>query len=113
MSKTRKEEIDYEGIEERIKIKELTVEVDTPEGIVSFLQKRNGIYNFDFRNRYSVTDLVNCHHTHSTAHSINDNSFPFLSPSWSDISLSVSHSTASEQYFHPILHVTISIVHSL
>lgn len=60
MSKTRKEEIDYEGIEERIKIKELTVEVDTPEGIVSFLQKRNGIYNFDFRNRYSVTDLVNC-----------------------------------------------------
>ena len=60
MSKTRKEEIDYEGIEERIKIKELTVEVDTPEGIVSFLQKRNGIYNFDFKNRYSVTDLVNC-----------------------------------------------------
>ena len=60
MSKTRKEEIDYEGIEERIKIKELTVEVDTPAGIVSFLQKRNGIYNFDFRNRYSVTDLVNC-----------------------------------------------------
>ena len=60
MSKTRKEEIDYEGIEKRIKIKELTVEVDTPEGIVSFLQKRNGIYNFDFKNRYSVTDLVNC-----------------------------------------------------
>ena len=60
MSKTRKEEIDYEGIEERIKIKELTVEVDTPAGIVSFLQKRNGIYNFDFKNRYSVTDLVNC-----------------------------------------------------
>jgi len=60
MSKTRKEEIDYEGIEKRIKIKELTVEVDTPAGIVSFLQKRNGIYNFDFRNRYSVTDLVNC-----------------------------------------------------
>ena len=60
MSKTQKEEIDYEGIEERIKIKELTVEVDTPAGIVSFLQKRNGIYNFDFRNRYSVTDLVNC-----------------------------------------------------
>ena len=60
MSKTRKEEIDYEGIEKRIKIKELTVEVDTPAGIVSFLQKRNGVYNFDFRNRYSVTDLVNC-----------------------------------------------------
>ena len=60
MSKTQKEEIDYEGIEERIKIKELTVEVDTPAGIVSFLQKRNGIYNFDFKNRYSVTDLVNC-----------------------------------------------------
>jgi len=60
MLRTEKDEIDYEGVEKRIKVKELTNEIDTPEGIVSFLEKRNGVYNFDFKNRYSVTELVHC-----------------------------------------------------
>jgi len=35
-------------------------EIDTPVGIVNFLEKRNGIANFDSKSRYSVTDLVSC-----------------------------------------------------
>ena len=50
MSKIKETEIDYEEIERRIEVKELTNEIDTPDGIVSFLEKRNGIHNFDFRN---------------------------------------------------------------
>jgi len=38
----------------------VTEEIDTPEGIVNFLQKRNGLYSKDFKSRYSVTDLVGC-----------------------------------------------------
>ena len=60
MSKIKETEIDYEEVERRIEVKELTNEIDTPDGIVSFLEKRNGIHNFDFRNRYSVLDLVHC-----------------------------------------------------
>ena len=60
MSKIKETEIDYEEVERRIEVKELTNEIDTPDGIVSFLEKRNGIHNFDFRNRYSVTELVHC-----------------------------------------------------
>ena len=60
MLRTEKNEIDYEGVEKRIKVKELTNKINTPEGIVSFLEKRNGVYNFDFKNRYSVTELVHC-----------------------------------------------------
>ena len=52
MSRIKEKEIDYEAVEKRIEVKELTNEIDTPEGIVSFLEKRNGINNFDFRNRY-------------------------------------------------------------
>src|SRR3989442_4731495 len=37
-----------------------TLEVDTPQGIVNFLQKRNGIPYKVAKNRYSVTDLVGC-----------------------------------------------------
>ena len=37
-----------------------TEEIDTPEGIVNFLQKRNGIVNYDYKGRYSVTDIVAC-----------------------------------------------------
>ena len=60
MSKIKEQEIDYEEVEKRIKVKELTNKIDTPEGIVSFLEKKNGIHNFDSRNRYSVLDLVHC-----------------------------------------------------
>ena len=37
-----------------------TEEIDTPEGIVNFLQKRNGLINYDYKGRYSVTDIVAC-----------------------------------------------------
>ena len=39
----------------------LTEEIDTPEGIVNFLQKKNGLYSKDYASRYSVTELVGCH----------------------------------------------------
>jgi CRISPR/Cas system-associated exonuclease Cas4 (RecB family) len=39
---------------------ELGTEIDTPEGIVNFLQKRNGMPYKVAKNRYSVTDLVGC-----------------------------------------------------
>ncbi len=42
------------------KIPSLTEEIDTPEGIVNFLQKRNGLYSKDYTSRYSVTELVGC-----------------------------------------------------
>ena len=35
-------------------------EVDTPQGIVDFLQKRNGLYSKDYESRFSVTELVGC-----------------------------------------------------
>jgi len=38
----------------------LTQEIDTPEGIVNFLQKRNGVFTKDWKSRYSVTELVGC-----------------------------------------------------
>ena len=37
-----------------------TEEIDTPEGIMNFLQKRNGQYTKDYKSRYSVTELVGC-----------------------------------------------------
>jgi len=40
--------------------KQLTEEIDAPEGIVNFLQKRNGLYSKDYTSRYSVTELVAC-----------------------------------------------------
>ena len=39
----------------------LTEEIDTPEGIVNFLQKKNGLYPKNYASRYSVTELVGCH----------------------------------------------------
>ena len=42
------------------KVENLTEEIDTPEGIVNFLQKRNGLYAKDYTSRYSVTELVGC-----------------------------------------------------
>jgi len=42
------------------KINSLTEEIDAPEGIVNFLQKRNGLYSKDYTSRYSVTELVGC-----------------------------------------------------
>ena len=42
------------------KITSLTEEIDAPEGIVNFLQKRNGLYSKDYTSRYSVTELVGC-----------------------------------------------------
>jgi len=42
------------------KLQELAEEIDTPEGIVNFLQKRNGISNYETKSRYSVTDIVGC-----------------------------------------------------
>ncbi len=42
------------------KVKSLTEEIDTPEGIVNFLQKRNGLFSKDYTSRYSVTELVGC-----------------------------------------------------
>ena len=41
-------------------IPNLTEEIDAPEGIVNFLQKRNGLYSKDYTSRYSVTELVGC-----------------------------------------------------
>src|SRR2546422_5441022 len=35
-------------------------EIDVPEGIINFLQKRNGMGYKVAKNRYSVTDLVGC-----------------------------------------------------
>ena len=52
--------VNYEEVEKRIEVREQTNEIDTPKGIVDFLEKKNGIFNFDFKNRYSVTELVNC-----------------------------------------------------
>ena len=31
---------------------ETTQEIDTPQGIVNFLQKRHGLYNFEQKRRY-------------------------------------------------------------
>ena len=42
------------------KVELLTEEIDAPEGIVNFLQKRNGLYSKDYTSRYSVTELVGC-----------------------------------------------------
>ncbi|KFM14393.1 CRISPR-associated protein Cas4 [Marine Group I thaumarchaeote SCGC RSA3] len=42
------------------KIESVSEEIDTPEGIVNFLQKRNGLYSKDYTSRYSVTELVGC-----------------------------------------------------
>jgi len=42
------------------KVKSLTEEIDAPEGIVNFLQKRNGLFSKDYTSRYSVTELVGC-----------------------------------------------------
>ena len=40
---------------------EEAVEIDTPKGIVNFLQKRNGTkFPYITKHRYSVTDLVHC-----------------------------------------------------
>ena len=44
-----------------VKVPSLAEEIDTPVGIVNFLQKRNGIYSQDYTSRYSVTELVGCH----------------------------------------------------
>ena len=38
----------------------LTEEIDTPKGIVNFLEKRNRISNYNPKSRYSVTELVGC-----------------------------------------------------
>ena len=38
----------------------LAEEIDAPEGIVNFLQKRNGLYSKDYTSRYSVTEIVGC-----------------------------------------------------
>ena len=47
--------------EDKLKANELTEEIDTPQGIVNFLQKRHGVFNFSPRiKRYSVTELVGC-----------------------------------------------------
>lgn len=42
------------------KVENLSEEIDTPEGIVNFLQKRNGLYSKDYTSKYSVTELVGC-----------------------------------------------------
>jgi len=42
------------------KAQEQTIEIDTPKGIVNFLEKRNGISKFNHKSRYSVTELVGC-----------------------------------------------------
>ena len=47
--------------EDKLKADELTEEIDTPQGIVNFLQKRHGVFNFSPQpKRYSVTELVGC-----------------------------------------------------
>ena len=38
----------------------VTEEIDTPKGIVNFLEKRNGLSKFNYKSRYSVTELVGC-----------------------------------------------------
>ena len=38
----------------------LAEEIDAPEGIVNFLQKRNGVFTKNWKSRYSVTELVGC-----------------------------------------------------
>jgi len=38
----------------------LAEEIDTPKGIVNFLEKRNGLSKFNYKSRYSVTELVGC-----------------------------------------------------
>jgi CRISPR/Cas system-associated exonuclease Cas4 (RecB family) len=38
----------------------LAEEIDTPKGIVNFLEKRNGLSKFNHKSRYSVTELVGC-----------------------------------------------------
>lgn len=43
-----------------VKTQEITEEIDTPVGIVNFLQKKNGIQNPFDKSRYSVLDLVGC-----------------------------------------------------
>ncbi len=42
------------------KIKSISEEIDAPEGILNFLQKRNGLYSKDYTSRYSVTEIVGC-----------------------------------------------------
>ncbi len=42
------------------KVPSLTEEIDTPKGIVNFLEKRNGLSKFNYKSRYSVTELVGC-----------------------------------------------------
>lgn len=44
----------------KVSVQEIVTEVDTPGGIVNFLQKRNGLLNYDGKSRYSVTDIVGC-----------------------------------------------------
>ncbi len=39
---------------------QLVTETNTPNGIIDFLQKRNGLLNYQAKNRYSVTDIVSC-----------------------------------------------------
>jgi len=45
---------------EQVSKKQIAEEIDTPDGIVNFLQRRNGLGRFNHQNRYSVTDLVSC-----------------------------------------------------
>ena len=40
--------VNYEEVEKRIEVREQTNEIDTPKGIVDFLEKKNGIFNFHF-----------------------------------------------------------------
>lgn len=44
----------------KISDQKLVTEIDTPDGIVNFLQKRNGLLNYHAKSRYSVTDIVGC-----------------------------------------------------
>ena len=43
-----------------IELEKQTQEIDTPEGIMNFLQKRNGQFTKNYKSRYSVTELVGC-----------------------------------------------------
>ena len=43
-----------------ITVPKQTQEIDTPEGIMNFLQKRNGQFTRNYKLRYSVTELVGC-----------------------------------------------------
>ena len=40
-----------------IALEKQTEEIDTPEGIMNFLQKRNGQFTKNYKSRYSVTEL--------------------------------------------------------